>query len=363
MKRIFKNISAATIAVMLVFTLTSCSLFVESYEKYSYEFFGTFDTIVKVSGYAKSEKEFDKYSAYAYQRFNELNKLYDNYNTYEGVNSIKTINDNAGIAPVEADPQIIDLLVFCMESYEEISQKTDISIGAVLEIWHNYREEGLNDPDNAAVPPPKELQAANLFTGMENIVIDKEKNTVYLNEGTALDLGAVAKGYATELVARELYDMGFKSFFISSGGNVKAVGAPEDDTKTAWAIGLQNPFYFDDPDNAESLIDVAYANDMSVVTSGNYQRFYIADGVKYHHLIDPETLFPAEYFSAVTIFAEDSGLADFLSTAVFLTPYGQGRALIESMDGLEAYWVLADGTVEATEGAKELLKNLGGAAN
>ena len=354
MKKIFKNISAAVIIAALIFPLASCSIFAGSYEKYSYEFFGTFDTIVQVSGYAKSQNEFDKYSSYVYQRFNELNKLYDNYNKYEGVNNVKTINDSAGIIPVEVDPQIIDLLAFCMGSNKAISKKTDISIGAVLEIWHNYREEGLNDSENAAVPAQEELEAANQFTGMDNIVIDEEKSTVHLKEGTMLDLGAVAKGYATQIVADELFEMGFEAFFISSGGNVKAVGAPIGDTKNAWAIGLQNPFYFDDPDNAESLIDIAYANDMSVVTSGDYQRFYIADGEKHHHLIDPETLFPAGYFSAVTIFAEDSGLADFLSTAIFLSPYDEGRALIEGMEGVDAYWVFADGAVEATDGAKEL---------
>lgn len=363
MKKNVKNILAAVLIAALIIPLASCSTSSESYEKYSYEFFGTFDTIVQISGYAKSEDEFGTYSAHVYQRFGELHKLYDNYNTYEGVNNIKTINDNAGITPVEVDPQIIDLLAFCMDSYEKLSQKTDISIGAVLNIWHNYREAGLNDPENAAVPTQEELSAADQFTGMDNIIIDTKNNTVYLEEGTALDLGAVAKGYATQVVARELYEMGFKSFFISSGGNLKAVGAPEDDTKSAWTIGLQNPFYFDDPDNAEGLIDIAYVNDMSVVTSGDYQRYYEVGGVKYHHLIDPETLFPAGYFSAVTIFAEDSGLADFLSTAVFLAPYDEGRALIESLDGVDAYWVRKDGTVEATDGAKERLKNLGGAEN
>ena len=287
MKKSIKNILSAVLAAVLICSLTACSASAKSYEKFSYEFFGTFDTIIKVSGYTETMKEFEEYSSYAYQRFNELHKLYDNYNTYEGINNIKTINDSAGSAPVEVDTQIIDLLEFCIDSNKSISPKTNISIGSVLLVWHNYREAGLSDPDNAEVPPMEELEAANRFTGLDNIVIDRDKSTVYLKEGTALDLGAVAKGYTTEKVARELYDMGFESFFISSGGNVKAVGAPMEEAKAAWAIGLQNPFYFDDPDNQESLIDIAYTNDMSVVTSGDYQRFYEVDGVRYHHLIDP----------------------------------------------------------------------------
>ncbi len=363
MKKITKKIITYSFVLAFIFSASACSGANKTYSKYSYEFFGTFDTIIQIAGYATSQKEFDGYSEHAYNRFNELNKLFDNYNTYEGINNIKTINDNAGKTPIEVDETLINLLDFCIKSNQSISSKTDVSLGSVLKIWHEYREAGLADPQNAAIPSMEELQSANAFTGIDNVIIDKQNSTVYLNEGSALDLGAVAKGYATELVARELFDMGFESFFILSGGNVKAVGKPHEDAKNHWSIGLQNPFYFDDTVNNENLIDIAYVNDMSVVTSGDYQRFYEVDGAKYHHLIDPQTLFPADYFRAVTIFTEDSGIADFLSTAVFLSTYEEGFTLVESMDGVEGYWIFADGTVEATDGAKELLKNLGGAVN
>lgn len=351
------------LAFVLAFSFCSCADSRASYKKYSYEFFGTFDTIVIVAGYAQSQKEFDEYSSYAYDRFNELHKLFDNYKTYVNINNIKTINDSTGIAPVEVDSVIIDLLSFCINSNKNILSKTDISMGALLKVWHQYRETGLNEPENAKLPSPKELQAANSFTGIDNIIIDEKKNTVLLKEGTALDLGAVAKGYATQLIAQELFEMGFKSFYISSGGNVKAVGAPIDETRSFWGIGLQNPFYFTDPDNNENLIDIAYIENLSVVTSGDYQRFYEVEGTRYHHLIDPETLYPAGYFSAVTIFTEDSGLADFLSTAVFMMPYEEGLVFIESLEGIDAYWIFKDGTIKATDGAKKRLKVLGGATN
>ena len=363
MKKRFKNCIVFALVITMLFSSSACSGANKTYSKYSYEFFGTFDTIIQISGYATSQKEFDKYSEYAFKRFNELNKLYDNYNTYDGINNIKTINDNSSISAVAVDSNIIELLSFCIESNQSYSSKTDISIGSVLKIWHEYRESGLSDPENASVPSMEELQAASVFTGIDNIIIDKQNSSVYLSEGSSLDLGAVAKGYATELVAQELIDMGFESFFLSSGGNVKAVGSPFDEEKNHWSIGLQNPFYFDDTEKNENLIDIAYVNDLSVVTSGDYQRFYEVDGAKYHHLIDPQTLFPADYFRSVTIFAQDSGIADFFSTAVFLSSYEEGLALVESLDGVEAYWIFADGTVRATDGAKKLLKNLGGAVN
>ncbi len=357
-----KTIIILISSVMLVFG-TSCSAEQKSYNKYSYEFFGTFDTVIQIAGYAQSQKEFDEYSSYAYKRFNELHKLFDNYNTYEGINNIKTINDNAGETPVEVDGTIIDLLEFCIDSYNNVSQQTDISMGALLNVWHNYREEGLDNPDAAKVPSSDELLEANKYTGINNITINQKDNTVYLNQGTRLDVGAVAKGYATEIIANELYDMGFESFFISSGGNVKAVGTKFDEQKSLWSIGIQNPYYFDDSQNNESLIDIANIENMSVVTSGDYQRFYTVDGTKYHHLIDPVTLYPAANFRSVTIFTQDSALADFLSTAVFTSSYEDGYSLIESIKETEAYWIFSDGSIKSTEGAKNLLKNLGGATN
>jgi thiamine biosynthesis lipoprotein len=349
--------------IIIASQLASCGASDAPYEKYSYEFFGTFDTIIQISGYTQSQREFDKYSSYAYKRFNELHKLYDNYETYDGINNIKTINDNAGIKPVKVDAPIIDLIAFCSRAGANLSDKTDISIGAVLQVWHNYREAGLDDPENAALPTLDELRAADAYTGMNNITVDTQAGTVYLNAGTKLDLGAVAKGYATEIIANELYDMGFKSFLIASGGNVKAVGSPMDEERPYWSIGLQNPFYFEDQENNGNLIDIAYAADISVVTSGDYQRFYEVDGVKYHHLIDPVTLFPAGNFSAVTIFTPSSAIADFLSTAMFLSSYEEGRELIESLEGVEACWIFPDGEILATDGAKAMLKNLGGAQN
>ena len=132
---------------------------------------------------------------------------------------------------------------------------------------------------------------------------------------------------------------------------------------TGFSLLIRMMKRFDDTKGNLELIDTAFVQDLSVVSSGDYQRFYEVDGIRYHHLIDPHTLMPATYHRAVTIFADDSGYADFLSTAVFLMPYDTGRNLVEKLDGVDAFWVLSDGSVKATTNAMEMLKILGGATN
>lgn len=121
---------------------------------------------------------------------------------------------------------------------------------------------------------------------------------------------------------------------------------PADGSKTAWVIGIQDPSAsMESGDYVDSVI----ANNISVVTSGDYQRYYMVDGVKVHHIIDGETLMPADRFSSVTIVCEDSGLADMLSTALFILPMEEGKALAEQ-HGAEVMWIETDGTVTCTDG-------------
>ncbi len=355
-----KSVTAIIIAVLVA--LSGCTSKNSGYRKYSYEFFGTFDTMVQVMGYAKDENQFEEMAMKVQSRFEELNKLFDIYNDYEDINNIKTINDNAGIRPVEVRQEIIDLILFSMDWYEKTGGVVNIALGPVLSIWHQYREEGKANPSSARLPERKLLLDAAKKTDITKIEVDTSKNTVFLKEpGMSLDVGAVAKGFATEIVAGELVEAGYTSFIINSGGNVRVVGEPRDGVRKKWGIGLQDPDANPDPYRDE-YFDVVYVTDASVVTSGDYQRYYVVDGQRIHHLIDPETLMPARYYRAVTVLTEDSAIADFLSTAAFILPYEKSRRLIESLDGVEALWVMPDGSIKATDGMVTVSRNLGNAS-
>lgn len=348
------------IVFLFISFLTGCQTVPKNeYNKYTDSFFDTFDTLILVVAYTKSEQEFNHYMNKIHARFKELHQLYDIYNDYEGINNIKTINDNAGIRPVEVDQEIIDLILFAKEWYKRTEGEVNIAMGSVLQIWHEYREEGNYDPINAKLPPMEDLQDAAKYTDINKVIVDTENNTVYLaDRRMRLDVGAVAKGFATEIVAKEITAEGFVSGIISAGGNVRVIGKPLDGVRERWGVGIQNP---DESIVSEgnNILDTIFINNASVVTSGDYQRYYIVDDKVIHHLIDSETLMPAEYYRAVTIVTEDSGVADLLSTAIFLMPYDKARAFIDRMEGIEALWVMPDGKTQATDGMKKIMKSNG----
>lgn len=319
--------------------------------RYEAEFMMLFDTVTRIVGFANDKEEFTEYATIIRNNLNEYHQLYDIYNDYEGVNNIKTINDNAGIKPVKVDKRIIDLIKFSMNLYEKTNGQTNIAFGAVLQIWHEYRTEGIEDPVNAALPSEEELRNAAMHTNIEDIIIDDELSTVFLKDPMmSLDVGAIAKGYATEEVSKIVRDSGMTSGLLSVGGNIRAINN-NIITKEPWNVGVQDP-------NSQhgEFLQLVKLDDKSLVTSGNYERYYTVDGEKYNHIVDPDTLFPSRHFASVSIICEDSGVADSLSTAVFSMPFEEGIELINSIPDTEAMWIFNDETVKYSDNFEALIK-------
>ncbi|HEY5585402.1 MAG TPA: FAD:protein FMN transferase [Ruminiclostridium sp.] len=324
----------------------------EKKTRYEAEFLVLFDTITKIVAYTDSKEEFTKYSQLIYDNLKEYHQLYDIYNNYPGINNIKTINDNAGIKPVKVDKRIIDLLLFGKKWYKDTDGKMNIAFGAVLKIWHKYRTEGIEDEANAALPPMDKLKDATKHTEINKVIIDEANSTVFLDDSNmSLDVGAIGKGYATEQVSEIAIKNGFTSGLISVGGNVRAIGN-KGVKNELWNLGIQNP----DKESDKSVIKIVYLTDLSLVSSGDYERYYIVDGKHYHHIIDPDTLFPSVYFSEVTIICKDSGKADALSTAVFNMPFEKGLKFINDLPDTEALWVMKNGEIKYSENFKKFIK-------
>ena len=343
MKRIFA-------LILLCALLVGCAPAKEAEQtQYTATFLTLFDTVTTIIGRAEDEAAFRVKTQAIHDDLLRYHELFDNYYDYDGVNNIKTINDNAGIAPVKVDKAIIDLLTDCKQYYELSGGRVNVMMGSVLSLWHDARNHGINDPANAKLPDREALEAAAEHTSMDSLVIDEAASTVYIEDALAsLDVGAVAKGWATQRAA----DNAESGMLLSVGGNVCATG-PKKADGTPWVIGIQNP---DVPDENIHTLFVPFG---SVVTSGDYQRAYAVDGKAYHHIIDPDTLMPAAYWQSVSIVCgddfSDSGLADALSTALFLMDAESGEALVKEY-GADAYWIAADGTEYMTDGFEKMLR-------
>ncbi len=367
MKRFFVLLMAAlTAAFACGCTAQGAQDAQADWQKYQYEFYDTFDTVTIVVAYSRSQEEFDALCSTVHDTMLEAHKLFDIYHTYEGINNIKTINDNAGVQPVKVDARIITLLQQAKDWYDKSGGLLNVAEGAVLSIWHDYREAGIAEEAAAELPPQQMLEEAALHTDIENVIIDEAASTVYLADAEmSLDVGAMAKGCAVEEAADALIAQGYDSVLLSAGGNIRAIGAPRDGKRSLWSVGIAKPEIETDlvAQLQQELMDVAYVTNMSVVSSGGYERYYTVDGVAYHHLIDPVTLYPANYYKAVTVLTEDSGMADALSTVLFLMPPEQALSYAKGLDGVEALWVLPDDSLMYTEGAKTVMRDLGGAKN
>lgn len=344
-----KKFGCFVLAVILTAALFSgCE---KSYEKFSDYSFDYFDTVTTITGFEKDKADFDKNVSEIKTLLLEYHRLYDIYRSYDGINNLYTVNkvENGSHTQVKVDERIIDLLLFAEQMYNKTNGKLNIGMGSVLKIWHYYRENGINEPENAQLPRMEILKSAQTHTDFNNIIIDKTENTVFIKDPEmTVDVGGVAKGYAVEKTAEFMKNKGMSGYVLNVGGNVRTVGTRPDGEN--WKVGIENPNTGDDEN---PYIEKLSLGEMSLVTSGSYQRFYIVNGKNYHHIIDGETLMPAEYFMSVSVLCKDSAVADALSTALFCMSYEDGLKLINDFQNTEVMWVKKDGKRIYTPGFKK----------
>ena len=325
---------ALCVLLLMSLLLTGCAAGQKEPEKkqYNASFLTLFDTLTTVVGKADSEESFRATAQSIHDSLLEYHQLFDIYNDYEGIHNLKTVNDNAGLAPVTVDSRIIDLLKDCKVYYELTGGMVNPAMGSVLQLWHVARNDGINDPAHAYLPKKDQLHQAAQHMDFSAVILDEAASTVFISDpDVRLDVGAVAKGWSVQRVAESAPS----GLLISVGGNVCATG-PKDASGTPWVVGIQ------DPNGGDSYLHTLTLTKGSVVTSGDYQRAYVVDGELYHHIIDPLTCYPSTWWRSVTILSEDSGLADALSTALFLLPLEEGQSLLDKT-GAHAMWVDRDG--------------------
>lgn len=311
-------------------------------------YFTWFDTVSTISSYAgDSPQTFAENCQVVSDILERYHQLFDIYNEYPGTANLATINANAGGEAVPVSRELVEFLLYAKEMDTVTDGEMNVMMGSVLRLWHDAREAALQDPEQAAIPSSQALEQAAEHTNMNALEIDPEGCTVRLSDpNSSLDVGALAKGYATERAAQALTDAGVSGYLLDIGGNIRMIGCKADGS--GWRTGVKNP------QNPQTLAAKLTLQDTSCVTSGNYERYFTVDGVRYHHIIDKDTAMPADFFASVTVITRDSGLADALSTALFCMPYEAGLALAEKLGNVEVLWILPDGTQYKTPGLELL---------
>ena len=338
-----RRLAALALAMLLCLPLTACQ---KQQKLYSATWFDLFDTVAVVQGYAASQQDWDRQAAVLYDDLAHYNWLFDIYNHYDDVVNLYDVNAQAAAAPVRVGDELYAFLRWCKDTaYPATDGATNIAAGAVLRLWHDARES-----DSPAPPAADAIAEALQHINIENLILDDAAQTVcFADPDMTLDVGAVGKGYAVEMAAQAAEARGLRSALISVGGNLRAIGTKPDGSQ--WSGGVENPWNASDVYTASSsYVSGVNMSDMALVTSGNYQRYYVVDGVRYHHLIDPDTLWPARYFDSVSVLSPDSGAADCLTTGLFCMSLEDGQKLIESLDGVEALWCTPDGEVIQSSG-------------
>lgn len=308
-------------------------------------YFSFFDTVSYVYSYASDSNErFDELTSGVSSILDKYHKLFDIYNEYSGLNNLCTVNKMAGREPVKVDVELIEFLLYCKKVCDLTGGMVDVMMGSVLSIWHDARSSGAE-----YLPEQSVLDEASKYVGFNFIEIDEANCTVRIIDSKAsLDVGAIGKGYATEKAAQWLEEQDVSSYVLNIGGNVRIVGSkPNGD---GWITGIR------DPKNPNSNFAIKLMlSDTSCVTSGEYERFFTVNGKRYSHIIDPNTLWPAEYFSSLSVITKDSGYADSLSTALYCMDYEKGFELVSSLDGVECVWIFHDGEVKYTPNLEVLI--------
>ena len=318
-------------------SLNSCG----GVKRYSSTFIDYFDTVTTVTGYFNSNEEFDVCLGKIKKFLENYHKMFDIYDNYDKMSNIKTINDNAGVKPVKVSGEIIELLEFSISTYDLTDGMVNVCAGPLIKQWKGSLE-------NKKIPSAKEIENANKCISIDNLVIDKENQTVYLSKKQcSIDVGAVAKGFVCEKLYDYAKSIGFENGIINLGGNVLAIGLKNENEK--FSVGIANP-----QDTSKNIYTVSVSNE-NIVTSGDYERYYEVDGVRFNHIINPKMLKPADNNKAVTIISKDGALADALSTALFIMPSQNGLELVNKIENCEALIIDNTGAKHFSNGFKKYI--------
>lgn len=257
---------------------------------------------------------------------------------------ISKINLNAGVVPEKVSNDTYFVVKNSIK-YSNILEGTfDPTIRPLVKLWNIGAEKEF-------IPKKINIEEALKLVNYNDVILDESNHSVMLkNKKQALDVGGIAKGFAADEVRDIFYKHNIKSALIDLGGNIFALGSKADNTP--WKVGIQNPLK-----PRGEHIGILSVADKSVVTSGNYERYFMKDGERFHHIIDPKTGYPSQSkIISATIISDNSIDGDGLSTGVYILGIDKALRIIEEIQGIEAIFITEDKKVYITSGIKDVFE-------
>ncbi len=274
--------------------------------------------------------------------FNEMERLTSLLNFYSEDSEISMINKNAGYKPVKVSLETLEIIDKALYVSENTEGAFDITVGNLVRAW---------DFQNEVLPDEKVIKEKIKLVGYKNIIIDRENSTVFLKKkGVQIDLGGIIKGYVADRAVEVLKKIGIRSGIVAVAGDIKVLGKKPDGEM--WNIGIQNPRQ---KNNNDEIIAAIALSDMAISTSGDYQKFFIKDNKRYHHLLNPKTGYPAYGLQSVTVIAPDAVLSDAFATGIFILGQQKGIEVLKKLD-LDGVLVDKDGKIFVTKRISDKIK-------
>lgn len=261
--------------------------------------------------------------------FGEIKKLEILLNFFSEESEITAINRAAGIHPVKVSQETMEILRKMIEIAEVTDGSFDATIAPVIRQWKFSKHDF-----SSSVPDKRSVENALKSVSYKKINMNSNTSEIYLEEkGMELDLGGIAKGYGADKAVDAIKAIGIKAALVAVAGDIRGYGISP--SGKAWKVGIQNPRTENTEKPWEDVMATLHLENKAISTSGDYQRYFIKDGMRYHHILDPKTGFPSDSgLISVSVIAPEGYLSDSLSTAVFIMGAEKGMRLLESM-GIE----------------------------
>lgn len=296
-------------------------------------------TLVEIKVVSNDPAEADRAIGNAFSRIRQIEDL---MSARRPGTWIERISREAAGRPLVIPQEMVKIIGLCQKYSRLTDGAFDISIGAITRLWQF-------DRPMETIPDARAVEDALRLVDFNKIRLDSQNGTIELVlMGMSLDLGAAAKGYAVDEAVEEIKGEGIKAGLVNAGGDLKSFGRKPGGE--SWNIGIQ------DPDHSERIIGSIRLDDIALVTSGDYERYIIHEGIKYHHILDPKTGWPARGCKSVSAACAEALEADILSTALFVLGPEKGMALLEDLPGAEGMIIDASGKMFISSGWKGALR-------